>query len=48
MGIWFVAFCFYMYVRVAKTLDLGQYLAYGIFVLFVEVRRLMEPLRTQM
>lgn len=37
MIIWVVAFIFYMYVRIAKTMDLGQYLAYGIYVLIVEV-----------
>ncbi len=37
MAVWFIAFIFYMYVRIAKTMDLGAYLAYGIFVLFVEV-----------
>ena len=30
------AFGFYLWIRIAKTLDLGQYLPYGIFVLFVE------------
>ncbi|DBB00628.1 TPA: hypothetical protein ACH3X3_002312 [Trebouxia sp. C0006] len=28
---------FYLWIRIAKTLDLGQYLGYGIFVLCVEV-----------
>ncbi len=37
MAFWFVAFIFYMYVRITKTMDLGPYLAYGIFVLVVEV-----------
>ena len=31
-------FGFYLWVRITKTLDLGSYLAYGIFVLVVEVR----------
>lgn len=30
------AFGFYLWIRISKTLDLGQYLPYGIFVLFVE------------
>lgn len=30
------AFGFYLWIRITKTLDLGQYLPYGIFVLFVE------------
>ena len=30
------AFGFYLWIRIAKTLDLGQYLGYGIFVLIVE------------
>jgi len=32
-----LAFIFYMWVRIMKTLDLGQYLGYGIFVLVVEI-----------
>ena len=32
-----LAFIFYMWVRITKTLDLGQYLGYGIFVLIVEI-----------
>ena len=32
-----LAFAFYMWVRITKTLDLGQYLGYGIFVLIVEI-----------
>ena len=32
-----LAFFFYMWVRITKTLDLGQYLGYGIFVLIVEI-----------
>lgn len=39
MGIWVVCLIFYFYVRITKTMDLGRYLAYGIFVLIVEVRR---------
>ena len=31
------AFGFYMWIRIAKTLDLGSYLWYGILVLCVEV-----------
>lgn len=38
MGIWVICLIFYFYVRIAKTMDLGAYLAYGIFVLVVEVR----------
>jgi len=34
-----LAFGFYLWVRITKTMDLGKYLAYGIFVLVVEVRR---------
>jgi hypothetical protein len=34
---WVLAFIFYMYIRITKTMDLGQYLAYGIYVLVVEV-----------
>ena len=30
------AFGFYLWIRISKTLDLGQYVAYGVFVLFVE------------
>lgn len=37
MAAWVVAFIFYMYIRITKTMDLGQYLAYGIYVLVVEV-----------
>ena len=33
-----LAFGFYLWVRITKTMDLGKYLAYGIFVLVVEVR----------
>ena len=32
-----LAFIFYMWVRITKTLDLGPYLGYGIFVLIVEI-----------
>ena len=32
-----LAFFFYMWVRITKTLDLGPYLGYGIFVLIVEI-----------
>lgn len=32
-----LAFSFYMWVRITKTLDLGQFLGYGIFVLIVEI-----------
>lgn len=32
-----IAFCFYMYIRVTKTLGLGSYLWYGCIVLAVEV-----------
>lgn len=28
---------FYLYVRIVHTLDLGKFLAYGIFVLIVEI-----------
>ena len=34
-----LAFGFYLWVRITKTMDLGKYLAYGIFVLVVEVRQ---------
>ena len=37
MAAWVLAFIFYMYIRITKTMDLGQYLAYGIYVLVVEV-----------
>lgn len=37
MVAWVLAFIFYMYIRITKTMDLGQYLAYGIYVLVVEV-----------
>lgn len=30
------AFGFYLWIRITKTLDLGQYVPYGVFVLFVE------------
>lgn len=30
------AFGFYLWIRISKTLDLGQYVPYGVFVLFVE------------
>ena len=33
-----LAFGFYLWVRITKTMDLGQYLAYGIYVLVVEAR----------
>jgi endoglucanase len=36
MVIYCFSLIFYLYVRVAKTLDLGRFLAYGIFVLVVE------------
>ena len=32
-----IALGFYLWVRITKTLDLGAYLAYGIYVLVVEV-----------
>ncbi len=43
-----LAFGFYLWVRITKTMDLGKYLAYGIFVLVVEVRRatLLDPVLT--
>ena len=31
------ALVFYLWIRITKTLDLGEYLGYGIFVLCVEV-----------
>ena len=37
MAIYVVCFLFYMWVRVTKTLDLGRYLGYGVFVLIVEI-----------
>lgn len=37
MTIYCLAFCFYLYVRVTHTLDLGRFLPYGIFVLIVEI-----------
>jgi hypothetical protein len=37
MAFWVISLVFYFYVRIAKTMDLGKYLAYGIFVLVVEV-----------
>ena len=37
MAVWVIALIFYLYVRITKTLDLGPYLAYGIFVLIVEI-----------
>ncbi|KAK9857954.1 hypothetical protein WJX84_008696, partial [Apatococcus fuscideae] len=35
--IYLVAFCFYMWIRVTKTLDLGQFVAYGIAILVIEI-----------
>ena len=32
-----IAFIFYMWIRISKTLDLGSALWYGIFVLVVEI-----------
>lgn len=43
MAAWVLAFIFYMYIRITKTMDLGQYLAYGIYVLVVEVTRDSRP-----
>lgn len=40
MVLWVISLIFYFYVRIAKTMDLGDYLAYGIFVLVVEVNAL--------
>ena len=37
MLLYFGILCFYLYIRVAKTLDLGQYFWYGIIVLVVEI-----------
>lgn len=37
MAFFLVSFVFYMYIRITKTMDLGRYLAYGIYVLIVEV-----------
>lgn len=34
---YFGILCFYLYIRVSKTLDLGQYFWYGIIVLIVEI-----------
>ena len=42
-----LAFGFYLWVRITKTMDLGKYLAYGIFVLVVEVRFQCTPLLLQ-
>lgn len=36
-SLWIFAFFFYMFIRVTKTLQLGSYIVYGIFVLGVEV-----------
>ena len=41
-----LAFGFYLWVRITKTMDLGKYLAYGIFVLVVEVRHAIVTLLT--
>ncbi|KAK9804363.1 hypothetical protein WJX72_009368 [[Myrmecia] bisecta] len=35
--IFLVTLCFYLWVRITKTLDLGKYLPYGIFILVVEM-----------
>lgn len=35
--IYVCAFAFYLYVRVAKTLDLGDYIWYGVIVLAIEI-----------
>ena len=35
-----LAFGFYLWVHITKTMDLGHYLAYGIYVLVVEARSL--------
>ena len=43
MAAWVLAFIFYMYIRITKTMDLGQYLAYGIYVLVVEVTHDSSP-----
>ncbi|KAL3155246.1 hypothetical protein ABBQ32_013178 [Trebouxia sp. C0010 RCD-2024] len=37
MFAYFGVLCFYLYIRVSKTLDLGQYFWYGIIVLIVEI-----------
>ena len=37
MAIYVLAFLFYMWVRVTKTLDLGRYLPYGVLVLIIEI-----------
>ena len=37
MVVYALAFLFYMWVRVTKTLDLGRYLPYGILVLIIEI-----------
>jgi hypothetical protein len=37
MLIYCIALVFYLWVRITKTLDLGRYLPYGIFVLIVEI-----------
>ncbi|DBA93998.1 hypothetical protein WJX77_002685 [Trebouxia sp. C0004] len=37
MLVYFGVLCFYLYIRVSKTMDLGQYLWYGIIVLVVEI-----------
>ena len=35
--VYLISFVFYMWIRIAKTLDLGQYVAYGYYVLGVEI-----------
>jgi len=35
--IYLCAFGFYLYVRIAKTLDLGSYVWYGVIVLAIEI-----------
>ncbi|CAL8466081.1 g5617 [Coccomyxa elongata] len=37
MLVYCIALVFYLWVRITKTLDLGRYLPYGIFVLIVEI-----------
>ena len=37
MLLYCAALAFYLWVRIAKTLDLGKFLAYGVIVLVVEV-----------
>ena len=37
MFVYFCVLCFYLYIRVSKTMDLGQYLWYGVIVLVVEI-----------